>query len=290
MNWPTDPPIHPTTHPYTYPKVGVCPQIINLQTEFNYLDQMTIYSIFNDLTWTDPLTHPSTQPPTHPPNHPPIHLSKGGSVSTNHKSSNRLELSRLDQILLKFLWFHIFRPTNPNPPKKHPPIGGEFSTDSKSSNGIEISRFVQVLSRFYWFGGVPPLGVGGWVDGSGGGWGHPPYMCACIRICTHVHAHVHTHACMLNMINMAASMVAAICNFLTCLSSCFVCVHVCTCMCMCLGTPPMPPDAPQPICPLPRAAGSRKEPKSPKVYKSWTNRDNSILFKNSLSLNIPELI
>ena len=25
---------------------------------------------------------------------------------------------------------------------------------------------------------------------------------------------------------------------------------------MCLGTPPMPPDAPQPICPLPRAAGS----------------------------------
>ena len=35
---PTDPPIHPITHPYTYPKVGVCPQIINLQTELNYLD------------------------------------------------------------------------------------------------------------------------------------------------------------------------------------------------------------------------------------------------------------
>ena len=34
----TDSLTHPTTHPYTYPKVGVCPQIINLQTEFNYLD------------------------------------------------------------------------------------------------------------------------------------------------------------------------------------------------------------------------------------------------------------
>ena len=72
----------------------------------------------------------------------------------------------------------------------------------------------------------------------------------------HAHVHAHTHACMLNMINMAASMVAAICNFLTCLSLRFVCVCACTCVCMCLGTPPMPPDAPQPICPLPRATGS----------------------------------
>ena len=218
--------------------------------------------------------HEPTHWPTHPPNHPPIHLSKGGSVSTNHKSSNRIELSRLDQILLKFLWFHIFRPTNPpiHPPthqKKHPPMDGEFSTDSKSSNRIEISWFVQVLSRFYWFGGDPP--GGGWVGGGG----------------VTPHARAHTHACMLNMINMAASMVAAICNFLTCLSSRFVRVRACTCMCTCLGTLP---HAPRPICPLPRAAGSRREPKSPKVYKSWTNRDNSILFEKSLSLNIPELI
>ena len=33
-----DPSIHPTTHPYTYPKVGVCPQIINLQAKLNYLN------------------------------------------------------------------------------------------------------------------------------------------------------------------------------------------------------------------------------------------------------------
>ena len=88
LTW-TDPLTHPSTQPPTYPKVGLCPQIINLQTELN-LDQMTIYSIFNDLTWTDPLTHP------------PIHLSKGGSVSTNHKSSNRIQLSQLDDDLLNF--------------------------------------------------------------------------------------------------------------------------------------------------------------------------------------------
>ena len=40
--------------------------------------------------------------PTDPPNHSPIHLSKGGSVSTNHKSSNRIQLSRLDDDLLDF--------------------------------------------------------------------------------------------------------------------------------------------------------------------------------------------
>ena len=136
------------------------------------------------MIWREP-----THWPTHPPNHPPIHLSKGGSVSTNHKFSNRIELSRLDQILLKFLWFHIFRPTNPpiHPPthqKKHSPMGGEFFTDSKSSNGIKLSWFVQFLLNFYWFGGAP-LGdgwVGGWV-GVGVGVGNP-----------HTHAHARTRA------------------------------------------------------------------------------------------------
>ena len=40
------------------------------------------------------LTHPSTQPPIHPP--------IGGGVSTNHKSSNRIELSRLGPDLFDF--------------------------------------------------------------------------------------------------------------------------------------------------------------------------------------------
>ena len=33
-----DPPIDPLTHPTTHPWVGVSLQIINLQTELNYLD------------------------------------------------------------------------------------------------------------------------------------------------------------------------------------------------------------------------------------------------------------
>ena len=41
----------------------------------------------------------------------------------------------------------------------------------------------------------------------------------------HAHTHTHTHTCMLNMINMDASMLVAICNFYTC-------IHVCACMCM----------------------------------------------------------
>ena len=142
--------------------------------------------------------HELTHWPTHSPNHPPIHLSKGWSVSTNHKSSNRIELSRLDQVLLKFLWFHMFRPTNPpihppTHPRKHPPMGAEFSTDSKSLNGIAISRFVQVLSCFYWFGGVPPLG-GGWVVGWGWGRVGAPPMHVRTHTRTYACAHTHTHA------------------------------------------------------------------------------------------------
>ena len=235
------------------------------------------------MIWREP-----THWPTHPPNHPPIHLSKGGSVSTNHKSLNRIKLSRLDQILLKFLWFHIFRPTNPpiHPPthqKKHPPMGGEFSTDSKSLNGIKISWFVQVLSRFYWFGGVPPWWVAGWVGGGGIGWGHPPRTCARARTCAHTCMHVKhdKHGCLhvgghLQFSNM----------FIFAFRAC-ACVHVHVHV---FRDTPHAPRCPQPICLLPRAAGSRREPKSPKVYKSWTNRDNSILFEKSLSLNIPELI
>ena len=79
--------------------------------------------------------------------------------------------------------------------------------------------------------------------------------------CMHAHAHacMHTHTCMLNMLNMLnmdASMLAAICNS----------IHVCVCVCMCAhacvwGHPPcpqIPPGHPPPTCPLPRAAGSPK--------------------------------
>ena len=82
-----------------------------------------------------------------------------------------------------------------------------------------------------------------------------------IHMHTHAHAHTHARTCMLNMLimlNMDASMSAAICNFYTC-------IHVCMCMCVCGGHPPMTPDAPDsppPTCPLPRAAGSPKHQNS----------------------------
>ena len=209
--------------------------------------------------------------PTHPPTDPPIHLSKGGSVSTNHKSSNIIQLSQLDQVLLKFLWFYIFRPTNPpiHPPthqkNTHPWVGNSpqipnLQTESKYLDSFKSYRIFTDLGRY------PPGGwMGGWV---GVGLGRDtPHACTCARTCASMHAHAraHTHACMLNMINMAASMVAAICNFLTCLSSRFMHVRVCACMCTCLGTPPHAPRCPPTHLPPPQ---SRREPQGAQITKS----------------------
>ena len=91
-HWPTHPPNHPH-HPW----VGVSLQIINLQTELNYLDSVNNFKIFSVFTWPHPLTHP----PTHQIIHPPM----GGEVSTDFKSSNGIEISWLVQVLLNFDWF-----------------------------------------------------------------------------------------------------------------------------------------------------------------------------------------
>ena len=94
-HWPTHPPNHPHTHTHLW--VGVSLQIINLQTELNYLDSVSNFQIFSDLTWP----HPSTHLLTHQIIHPPM----GGGVSIDFKSSNRIEISRLVQVLLNFEWF-----------------------------------------------------------------------------------------------------------------------------------------------------------------------------------------
>ena len=78
----------------------------------------------------------------------------------------------------------------------------------------------------------------------------------------HACMHTHAHTCMLNMLNMDASMSVAICNFYTCIH---VCVCVCACMCIHVGTPLMPPDVPRHApthLPLSRAAGSPKQQNS----------------------------
>ena len=123
-------------------------------------------------------------------------------------------------------------------------------------------------------GGPPPWGAGRWVDGGGGRYGCLGGV-PCMHACTHTHA----HTCMLNMLNMDASMLAAICN------SIHVCVHVHACACV-WGHLPCPQIPPTHLPP----PQSRREPKTPNFNNSWTNRDNLILFEDSLPQNIPELI
>ena len=65
-----------------------------------------------------------------------------GAVFTKHKSSNRIELSRLGQDLFNCYSFDL---TPPFDPPTHPPMGGGVFTKHKSSNRIELSRLGQDL-------------------------------------------------------------------------------------------------------------------------------------------------
>ena len=116
-----------------------------------------------------------------------------------------------------------------------------------------------MLSNFKWFHGSTPWGVDGWM-----GWGWVWVCGGCsMHAHTHTYAHacMHAHTCMLNMLNMDASMSAAICNFYTC-------INVRVCMCMhahvwaCVGDTPHAPRCPSPTCLLPRATGSPKHQNS----------------------------
>ena len=131
--------INPPIHPYIHPQVGVSPQIINFQGKLNYVTQVKIYSIFNDL----PRPHPFTYSLTNPSNQPTIHpaIGGGGGISTNHKSSNRIEIPQLGQDLFDF---QCYDPTLPI----KPPIGGGVSINHKSSNRIELSQLGQDLFNF----------------------------------------------------------------------------------------------------------------------------------------------
>ena len=118
--------------------------------------------------------------------------------------------------------------------------------------------------------GVPPSGGWGVVRGC------PPHMCTCRRMCVWHHREFP----------WIPPMGAAICMKLSCLPHMHV--HVCACVHVhvCGGHPPTTPH-PYPPTPTPQSC---REPKTPKFNNSWTNRDNSILFEDSLPLNIPELI
>ena len=140
-------------------------------------------------------------------------------------------------------------------------MDGGVSTNHKSSNRIEISRLVQVLLNFDWFRGSSPWGVGGWVDGGGGGERVPP-----------THVHMHVHACTRMYKHACARMYDIIGNshgfpqlgwpfawnyhvYHTCMC---VCVHVCIHVHVCGGHPPTTPHPNPPTPPPPRATGSLK--------------------------------
>ena len=182
----------------------------------------------------------------------------GGGVSTNHKSSNRIELSWFSQQFLNFECFDLIPPINPptQPPTHqtiHPPMGGEVFTDFKSSNGIEISRLVQLLLHFDWFWGSPPggWGVGGW---GWGWWEGTPHTCA------HAHACMHMHVWHIREFPGIPPMGAAICMKLSCLTRVRACACVCVHVHMCRGhllTTPQPPSI-HPPPPEPQGAQNTK--------------------------------
>ena len=225
------------------------------------------------MTWSHPLTHWTTHPRNNPCTHP-----MGGGLSTNHKSSNRIILIQLTffEIFIVLTWPH----PSTHPPTHqttHPPMGGKFFTDFKSSNGIEIS-LVLVLSNFYWFQGSP---LRGWQMG---GWGRGGYGCVGVfHVCMHAHMYVcmHMHVKHDKHAKHGCLHVSGHLQFL------YMCMHVCACLCVHVETTPMPPDTPHPPAPSSEPQGAKK---TPKFNKSWTNQDNSILFEDSLPLNIPELI
>ena len=129
--------------------------------------------------------------------------------------------------------------------------------------------------------GVPPGGWGGVWMGMGGG-----------ERVHHTHMHMHAHACMYDIIgnpqdfpkSNGGGHLHEITMFTT--HAC-ACVHVRACACTCVGGTPNHPPPPSSHPPTPK---SHRKPKTPKFDNSCTNQDNSILFEDSLPLNIPELI
>ena len=166
----------------------------------------------------------------------------------------------------------------------HPSIGREVSIDFKSSSGIEISWLVQVLLNFDWFQGSPlgGGGVGGWRWGVVRGCLPHTCTCMCMQAC----------ACVYDIIGNSQGFPQWGQPFAWNYHVYHMCVYVCAHACMhmhvhmCGGHLPT---TSHPYTPTPHPQSCR-EPKTPKFNKSWTNRDNLILFEDSLPLNIPEHI
>ena len=139
--------------------------------------------------------------------------------------------------------------------------------------------------EFWLILGVPAGGDG--VGGCGWGWweGTPTH------VYIHAHACTHTYDIIGNSQGFPQWGQPFAWNYHVYHVRVCMCAHVCVCVCVhacaCVGG--HPPTTPGPIQPSPHLQ-SRREPKTPKFNKSWTNPDNLILFEDSLPLNISELI
>ena len=108
--------------------------------------QNWIISIRSRFIWYLVIWHDSTYSPTHYPTHPPIHPPIGEGVSTNHKSSNRIELSWLGQDLLN-VWVIWHDPTNQpsHPPTKRWRSLRRFQIFKQNWNILNSSRLIEFL-------------------------------------------------------------------------------------------------------------------------------------------------
>ena len=105
--------------------------------------------------------------------------------------------------------------------------------------------------------------MGGLLGGVG--WGTPIH----VPTCMHMHVHARAHTCMHVKHDKHGCLHGG--GHLQFPNMFILAFRVCACMHMHVHVSrdtPHAPRCPQPICLLPRAAGSRREPKSVKVYKS----------------------
>ena len=227
------------------------------------------------MTWNHPLTHPSTHPHTHP------WVGVSLQIINLQTGLNYLDSVIIFKIFSDLTWPHPSTHPNTHPPTKphtHPWVGNssQISNLQTELKYLDKLKCYRILSGS---GGPPPWGVAdGWM-GVGIGMGVWGMSHACI----HTHTHARTHARMHMHVKHAKHGCLHAGGHLQ-FHSC-VCVYVCAC-----GDTPHAPRYPQtPPTHLPPPQ-SRREPKTPNFNNSWTNRDNSILFEDSLPQNIPELI
>ena len=124
------------------------------------------------MTWSHPLKHILTQPSTQPPIHPAI----GGGVSANYKSSNRIEIYRLVQVLLNFECF------------RGSPLGdGGWLEVGGGWWGVHLTHMHMHTHTYDIIGNSQ--GFPQW--GRPFEWNYHVYhACMCVCVCMHVHVHV----------------------------------------------------------------------------------------------------